>query len=396
MPDALPRPTTHQPPSANDTETICGFPRQDVEALAAELSALRREVRNELSEADFVHLRKLERWGRSCAALGYGTAWVFPNVVSAALIALGKTTRWTVMAHPISHKGYDAVPGIPERYTSRRFARGWRRAVDWLDWIAPDAWHQEHDILHHFRLGESADPDLVEHNLSWLRELRVPIAVRRAIAYALISSWKWIYYAPTTMMEAQLARADAAPDAPHSVMVPEQWDPRHPRGRELWSRCYLPYAGVNFVAIPLAYSPLGPLAVFNVAANQLLAEWIANVHSFIIIGPNHAGDDMYRFDKPGRGKAEFFLRQIIGSVNYQTGGDVRDWLQGWLNYQIEHHLFPNMTLLEYQKLQPRVKALCEKYDVPYVQEPVWRRARKTIDVMVGKATMRRPPRPTTS
>jgi fatty acid desaturase len=83
------------------------------------------------------------------------------------------------------------------------------------------------------------------------------------------------------------------------------------------------------------------------------------------------------------------LRQIVGSVDYQTGGDAVDLLHGWLNYQIEHHLWPDLSPLQYRKAQPRLKALCEAHGVPYVQEPVWRRLRKTLDVMVGAADMKR-------
>jgi hypothetical protein len=43
---------------------------------------------------------------------------------------------------------------------------------------------------------------------------------------------------------------------------------------------------------------------------------------------------------------------------------------------------------QYQLAAPRLRAICEKYGVPYVQESVWTRLRKTTDIMVGKSTMR--------
>jgi hypothetical protein len=46
-------------------------------------------------------------------------------------------------------------------------------------------------------------------------------------------------------------------------------------------------------------------------------------------------------------------------------------------------------MLQYQRIQPQVRALCEKYGIPYVQESVWTRARKMVDVVVGKSSMRR-------
>jgi hypothetical protein len=35
-----------------------------------------------------------------------------------------------------------------------------------------------------------------------------------------------------------------------------------------------------------------------------------------------------------------------------------------------------------------VKAICEKHGVPYVQENVFRRVKKLVDIMVGKTSMR--------
>ena len=41
--------------------------------------------------------------------------------------------------------------------------------MDWLDWMLPEAWNVEHNNLHHYKLGEQGDPDLVERNFEPLR-----------------------------------------------------------------------------------------------------------------------------------------------------------------------------------------------------------------------------------
>ena len=134
--------------------------------------------------------------------------------------------------------------------------------------------------------------------------------------------------------------------------------------------------------------PLSPAAAGWVLVNSLLAEALTNLHAFMAIVPNHAGDDLYRFDRPGRGRADFYLRQVLGSANFRTGGDLHDFLHGFLNYQVEHHLWPDLPMAAYQRAQPRVRALCEKNGVPYVQESIWRRTWKTVQVMVGATSMR--------
>jgi fatty acid desaturase len=82
------------------------------------------------------------------------------------------------------------------------------------------------------------------------------------------------------------------------------------------------------------------------------------------------------------------MRQVISSANFDTGGDVCDFMHGWLNYQIEHHLWPQLSMLSYQKAQPRVKAICAKHGLPYVQQNALWRVKKTVDIMTGTASMR--------
>src|SRR5436305_548959 len=88
---------------------------------------------------------------------------MFPNPLSVFALSFGIFIRWAVLAHHTIHCGYDRVPGVSYRHTSRGFARGWRRCIDWIDWMSPAAWRHEHNFMHHCRLNEDpGDPDLVE------------------------------------------------------------------------------------------------------------------------------------------------------------------------------------------------------------------------------------------
>ena len=42
-----------------------------------------------------------------------------------------------------------------------------------------------------------------------------------------------------------------------------------------------------------------------------------------------------------------------------------DWWMAYLNYQIEHHLFPTMPQFRHPLIQDRVKALAAKHNIPY-------------------------------
>eukprot|EP00932_Pfiesteria_piscicida_P005968 SRR837773.15887.p2 GENE.SRR837773.15887~~SRR837773.15887.p2 ORF type:complete len:222 (+),score=81.75 SRR837773.15887:49-666(+) len=122
------------------------------------------------------------------------------------------------------------------------------------------------------------------------------------------------------------------------------------------------------------------------AVNMAGAEIITNLHAFATIVTNHAGSDLWWFDCacPADGP-EFYLRAILGSTAYDAGNFVVDYFHGYLNYQGEHHAFPDLSPLHYQRLHPRFKAVCSRYGVPYVQENFLIRTKKTADVCVGVA-----------
>ncbi|MEA1914509.1 MAG: fatty acid desaturase, partial [Campylobacterota bacterium] len=84
---------------------------------------------------------------------------------------------------------------------------------------------------------------------------------------------------------------------------------------------------------------------------------------------------------------EYYLRQIMGSVNYNTGSDFIDFLHGFLNYQVEHHLFPDKPHSFYQKMQPIVKDICKKHNLEYRQDSVFKRIGMTVELMVGKTKL---------
>jgi len=356
--------------------------------LAKDIDDIKKTIGQPTIE-DFQYLKKVEFWGRFSAFIGYSMAWIFPfNILAAFLISIGNISRWANVAHPVLHGAYDKVPGIPKRYTRKGFARGWRRAIDWLDWIEPAAWDHEHNKLHHYNLGEKDDPDNIEINLQWLRNSNLPMWVRYSIIIIFAGIWKIAYYAPNTLkMLSNAERRRRGEPEIDTFMRLGAWSPFAKDGWHLWTRNFLPYIGFRFVLMPLLFLPLGQEAVMNVFLTSLLAEFFANLHSFLVIIPNHSASDIYRFEESSKSRGEFYLRQILGTVNYKTGSNHIDFLHGWLNYQVEHHLFPALPLNHYQEMQSTVKKVCSKHNLPYRQESVFKRLLMTMDLMVGKTDL---------
>jgi fatty acid desaturase len=63
---------------------------------------------------------------------------------------------------------------------------------------------------------------------------------------------------------------------------------------------------------------------------------------------------------------DFLRRQVLTSRNVR-GGRLVDFALGGLNYQIEHHLFPNMPRPNLSRCQPIVRQFCLVHGLPYCE-----------------------------
>jgi linoleoyl-CoA desaturase len=58
---------------------------------------------------------------------------------------------------------------------------------------------------------------------------------------------------------------------------------------------------------------------------------------------------------------------------------------GNLSFQIEHHLFPDLPSNRYAEIAPRVRAICERYGLPYSSGPLGRQYLSVIKKIVRLA-----------
>ncbi|BDX07909.1 fatty acid desaturase family protein [Planctobacterium marinum] len=353
----------------------------DLTAFTEELKAIGKEAERNSSKKDYYHMRAIGLMGHSSFLAGIVACISEYYFVSSLLIAWSLMISWLLMHH-IGHGGYNKITGIPKRFHSKHYAQGWRRYIDWFDWIKPEAWNYEHNYLHHSFTGELKDPDLVEENLDWLASSSVPWPLKIVVLLFFALTWKITYYSARTLSYLR---------GHNKIDFGNFFDVRQKSQRVMWLHLFIPYFSVHFVLLPLilewAFAVGWAFLMCRVAA-----ELLHNLHTFLIIVPNHAGDDLYRFadiEKSERKGSGYYLRQITGSANYHCGNEWLDLSQMYLNYQIEHHLFPALPMRQYRLIQPKVKALCEQYGVPYVQESIWKRVWKMTTIATGRKKMKR-------
>jgi fatty acid desaturase len=329
-------------------------------------------------------------------------SYVFPWV----MMGLSISSHWTTVSHHVIHGGYndtgssDGTTTENNKYNRFKYGVKLRRFFDWMDYILPEAWSCEHNIYHHYMLNEYNDPDNVQHNLIILRTMNAPRVVKYGIIIFFALTWRLFYYSSNSYKYYKASKLNyTMKDEDYKQMtlfgmVTNEW-PSWISKVEYFTLVLCPiilYRGLCFAMIYLfhTYFPAIFTAVHlhNVVLNYVLADLFCNVHTFIIIVPNHSGGDMYLYRTPVKGKSdEWLLRQCISSTNYTLGNDVVDYLQGWLNYQIEHHLFPDLSAYEYQVIHKDVRDVCMKYGIPYVAENVFVRLWKTVKIMTGQESI---------
>jgi len=107
-------------------------------------------------------------------------------------------------------------------------------------------------------------------------------------------------------------------------------------------------------ALFLVLSPL-QAAVF-----VLIQQGLFGLYLGCSFAPNHKGMPTFTDAE----ELDFLRTQVLTSRNVR-GSRLVDFLLGGLNYQIEHHLFPNMPRPNLRHAQPLVRAFCQEHDFPY-------------------------------
>jgi fatty acid desaturase len=109
-------------------------------------------------------------------------------------------------------------------------------------------------------------------------------------------------------------------------------------------------------ALVLVLSPLQAVA-FIVVQQGLFGLYLG-----CAFAPNHKGMPTLT----DADELDFLRRQVLTSRNVR-GSWLVDLVLGGLNYQIEHHLFPNMPRPNLRRAQPLVRAFCQHHGLDYTE-----------------------------
>lgn len=334
---------------------------EQVQQLGEELEELRRRIVADLGERDREYIYSIIKAQRGFELAGRGLMYLgfLPPVWLAAVAALSvsKILDNMEIGHNVMHGQYDWMrePDL----NSREF--------EW-DTVCPaDQWKHSHNYLHHtFTNIHGKDRDIgygilrMDQGQEWN-----PYYLGNPIyAFALMMLFEW-----GVMLH------DA--EADNLVKGKRSWKDLKPLVKGWWRK-----AGKQALKDYVIFPALtGPLAISTLAGN-VTANLVRNVWAYSIIFCGHFPSGVQTFTEEETAeetKGEWYVRQMLGSANI-SGSRLFHIMSGNLSHQIEHHLFPDLPANRYPDIAPEVRALCEKYGLPYQTGPlhtqlldVWRK-----------------------
>ncbi len=121
------------------------------------------------------------------------------------------------------------------------------------------------------------------------------------------------------------------------------------------------FLSIAFI-IPCLFHPVWMVVVFYLSIAGLMGIILATVFQLAHVveeteytTPEENLDIMVAWAK----------NQIITTANFSKENPILRWYLGGLNFQIEHHLYPDMAHCHYPGIAPYVQAVCERHGLPY-------------------------------
>jgi len=127
-----------------------------------------------------------------------------------------------------------------------------------------------------------------------------------------------------------------------------------------WKVVYLSYT----LVLPILMVPLAP---WIVVLGFLSMHFITGLSLSIVFQTAHImpSNEFPLPDKNGLIANNWTIHQLATTSNYSPRSKVFSWLIGGLNYQIEHHLMPNVCHVHYKKLSSIIADTAKEYGIPY-------------------------------
>jgi linoleoyl-CoA desaturase len=109
------------------------------------------------------------------------------------------------------------------------------------------------------------------------------------------------------------------------------------------------------------------LSFWQVFVGFLIMHYIAGFILAVIFQPAHVieGSEYPMPDSEGNLENSWAIHQLHTTTDFGKKQKLFSWYVGGLNYQVEHHLFPNICHVHYREIAKIVEQTAIEFDLPY-------------------------------
>jgi fatty acid desaturase len=337
----------------SDIKQYTHLSAEDVEELGRELDAIRADIEESRGERDARYIRRSIQLQRGLVVGSRVVLMASRNryawALGTAMLATGKIIENLELGHNITHGQWDWM-NDPEIHSTE-----W----EWDTTSPTEHWKKSHNYIHHkYTNIVGLDDDIGYGIMRLTRDQRWEKWMIGNPIYNLLlgTLFEWgvaLHGVETTKWrKGEKSMAEVRKDL--KII-----------GKKVGKQ-----VGKDYVVFPAL---AGPGWKHTLGANAV-ANLIRNYWSYMVIFCGHFPDGAEKFTKEEfetETQAEWYLRQMLGSANFNAG-PLMAFMSGNLCYQIEHHMFPDLPSNRYAEIAVRVRALCDKYDLPYTTGPLLR------------------------
>jgi linoleoyl-CoA desaturase len=344
----------NEPTAAAVDSPVAHLSREDIEAIGAELDAIRAEVMATRGDRDAAYIRrviKTQRYlelGSRAVLLGS----MFPPAFIAGTVGLSiaKILDNMEIGHNILHGQWDWMRDPKIHSTT------W----EWDSASTAEGWKKTHNEEHHTYTNIVG----MDNDLGWGL-----VRVDEAQEWTPKCLYQPAYnFLNMLFFEYGIAAYDVK-FGDYLRTPKEERDPEMVAEVKATLRKIRKQALKDYVVHPLLSGPsfLSTMAA-NVIANVARNVWS---HSVIMCGHFPEGVATFELDElpENETRGDWYVRQMIGSANI-SGSKAVHIMSGNLSHQIEHHIWPDLPSNRYAEVAPQVRALFEKYGLRYHSAPL--------------------------
>lgn len=269
---------------------------------------------------------------------------------------------WVIMGFGISGIGlsimHDANHGA---YSKNKRVNSFFGAFLNMAGGSPYMWRIQHNVLHHTYTNVTG----MDEDIAPGKVMRFSPYEKRRKLHKYQHLYAWFLYGMMTLMWVTVKDFKQLLDYSKRGLTKTETDSTTRLFIEI-ILSKLVYYGIILV-LPLIFAPV---PWYLTVIGFIMMHYITGVILGMIFQPAHVvpSSNYPMPDESGNIKADWAVSQLHNTANFAPKSRLFSWYVGGLNFQIEHHLFPNVCHVHYKKLSKIVRETAEEFNLPYNSE----------------------------